>query len=98
MSIDAGARVVRDTTRLAAAIGELVADGDQRRMLHQEITRLVCHSDQVLGCWAAVILNADAYAELIGRHVELAGDVAWLGSLLGHAEPAKGPVAVPEGL
>ena len=56
-------RVVRDTTRLAAAIGELVADGDQRRMLHQEITRLVCHSDQVLGCWAAVMLNADAYAK-----------------------------------
>ena len=29
------------------------------------------------------MLNADAYAEVIDRHVELAGDLAWLSSLLG---------------
>jgi hypothetical protein len=30
-----------------------------------------------------VMLNADVYAEVIDRHVELAGDLAWLSSLLG---------------
>jgi len=34
-----------------------------------------------------VMLNADAYAEVIDRHVELAGDLAWLGSILDHFEP-----------
>ncbi len=88
VSIDAGARVVRDTPRLQAAIRELVADGERRRRLHEEITRLVSHGDEVLGRWAAIMLNADAYAEIIDRHVELASDVAWLGSLLDHFEPA----------
>jgi hypothetical protein len=29
------------------------------------------------------MLNADVYAEVIDRHVELAGDLAWLSGLLG---------------
>jgi hypothetical protein len=37
--------------------------------------------------WAAVMLGADAYAQLIDRHVELARDVAWLGDLLDQFEP-----------
>jgi hypothetical protein len=89
VSIDAGARVVQDTPRLLAAIRELVADGERRRLLHEEIAHSVNHSDEVLGRWAAVMLNADAYAEVIDRHVELASDVAWLGSLLDHFEPTE---------
>jgi hypothetical protein len=34
------------------------------------------------------MLNADLYAELIDRHVELAGSLAWLTSLLEQAEPS----------
>jgi hypothetical protein len=34
------------------------------------------------------MLNADAYAEIIDRHVELASDVAWLGSLLDSSDPS----------
>lgn len=86
-SIDAGARAVRDTPRLAVAIRELVADADRRAQLHDEIARFVDHTDEVLGRWAGVMLNADAYAEVIDRHVELAGDLAWLGSILDHFEP-----------
>jgi hypothetical protein len=86
-SIDVGARAVRDTPRLTEAIRELVADGDRRRLLHEGITRSVDHSNDVLGRWAPVMLNADAYAELIDRHVELASDVAWLGNLLDQFEP-----------
>jgi hypothetical protein len=89
VSIDAGARVVQDTPRLLAAIRELVADGERRRLLHEEIAHSVNHSDEVLGRWAAVMLNADAYAEVIDRHVELASDAAWLGSLLDHFEPTE---------
>jgi hypothetical protein len=28
------------------------------------------------------MLNAEAYAEVVDRHVELAGDLAWIGALL----------------
>ncbi len=87
-SMDAGARAARDTAGLAEAIRELVADGRRRRLLHEKITRFATHSDDVLGRWAAVMLNADAYADVIDRHVELASDVAGLGSLLDYFEPA----------
>lgn len=86
-SIDVGAGAVRDTPRLAAAVRELVADDARRQQLHDDIASFADHTDEVLGRWASVMLNADAYAEVIDRHVELAGDVAWLGSLLDHSEP-----------
>jgi hypothetical protein len=47
----------------------------------------VSHSDEVLGRWASVMLGADAYAEVVDRHLELASDVTWLSSLLDHSEP-----------
>src|SRR5207302_6571389 len=50
---------------------------------YEKLVFLVVHNDEVLGRWAAVMLNADVYAEVIDRHVELAGDLAWLGGLLG---------------
>ncbi len=87
-SMDAAARAVRDTPRLAEAIRGLVADGDRRRRLHDKITRFAAHCDEVLGRWAAVMLNAHAYADVIDRHVELAADIAGLGSLLDYFEPA----------
>lgn len=82
-SLDAGADAVRHTARLTAALRELVSQKDGRRRLYDEVTCFVEHNDEVLGRWAAVMLNADVYAEMIDRHVELAGDLAWLGSVLG---------------
>jgi hypothetical protein len=82
-SIDAGSSAVRDTERLTAALRELVAHADKRALLHDKATALLEHNDAVLGRWAAVMLNADLYAEVIDRHVELAGDLAWVSSLLG---------------
>jgi hypothetical protein len=87
-SLDAAARAVADTPGLATAIRTLVADCNRRRQLHEKITRFAQHSDDVLGRWAAVMLNAGAYADVIDRHVELASDVAGLGSLLDYYEPA----------
>ncbi len=78
MSIDAGSGAVRDTDRLTAALQELLADSDRRKQLHDTVTIILEHNDAVLGRWAAVMLNADVYAELIDRHVELAGDMAWI--------------------
>ena len=34
------------------------------------------------------MLGTDAYAEVVDRHVELAGSLAWLGSLLDQSEPS----------
>jgi hypothetical protein len=41
------------------------------------------------------MLNADVYAEVIDRHVELAGDLAWVSSLLGF-ELAEGDTRIRE--
>src|SRR5579884_2268990 len=81
-SIDAGSSAVRDTDRLTAALRELLAHADKRKRLHDNVTTFLEHNDAVLGRWAAVMLNADVYAEVIDRHVELAGDLAWLSSVL----------------
>jgi hypothetical protein len=81
-SIDAGSSAIRDTERLTAALRELLAHRDKRKQLHDKVTTLLEHNDAVLGRWAAVMLNADVYAEVIDRHVELAGDLAWASSLL----------------
>jgi hypothetical protein len=89
-AVDAAARVVHDTPRLSEAIHGLIADTDRRRALRDRVARLVVHNDEVLGRWAAVMLNADAYAEVVDRHVELAGSLAWLASLLDQSEPSDG--------
>jgi hypothetical protein len=89
-AIDAAALVVRDTPRLTEAVHGLLADAARRRVLRDQVVRLVVHNDEVLGRWAAVMLNADAYAEVVDRHVELAGGLAWLGSLLDQSEPSDG--------
>jgi hypothetical protein len=77
-----GSLTVRDTPRLTAAVGDLVADPERRRRLHEGFGRFVSSGDEMLGRWAAVMLNVDAYAELMDRHVELALEVAWLDNLL----------------
>jgi hypothetical protein len=86
-AIKAGADAVQDTAGLTAAIRELVADTGRRQRLRDEVAWFARHNDEVLGRWAAVMLSADPYAEVIDRHVELAGELGWLASLLGAAEP-----------
>ena len=86
-SLETGAQLVRDTARLNQSIRELLADPDRRGLLHERIAHFVALSDGLLGRWAGVMLSADVYAEIIDRHVELVGDLAWLGSLFDHFEP-----------
>ena len=86
-SIDIAAEMVRDTSRVTAAVREIVSNHDRRSRLHTEIAFLAEQADLLLGRWAAVMLNAEIYAEVIDRHVELAGDLAWIGSLLDTSNP-----------
>jgi hypothetical protein len=80
--LNSGAGVVRDTSSLAEAVQEVLNDHDRRERLHEALARFVGVSDEILGRWAAVMLCADDYAELIDRHVELATQISWLDSLL----------------
>jgi hypothetical protein len=82
-TLDAGSSAVRDPALLHAALLELLEDPERRRALHERVTQSVEHNDAVLGRWAPVMLNSDVYAEIIDRHVELAGDLVWLSGLLG---------------
>ena len=86
-SIELGAEIVRDTPRLTAAVRQIVDDDDLRDRLHTEIAFLAGHADEVLGRWAGVMLNAQVYAEVVDRHVELVGDVAWIGGVLDAGYP-----------
>jgi hypothetical protein len=88
-SVEANGRAVRDTPRLAVVVREVIADGARRRELQEEIALLAAHTDEVLGRWAAVMLNADVYAEVIDRHVELASGISWLISLLDNSDPPE---------
>jgi hypothetical protein len=85
--VELGAQIVRDTPRLTAAVREIVDDDGLRDRLHTEIDFLAGHADDVLGRWAGVMLNAQVYAEVIDRHVELVGDVAWIGGVLDAGYP-----------
>jgi hypothetical protein len=86
----AGSREVRDTSRLTDAVKQLLADPERRRLLHEGFGRFVSEGDEMLGRWAAVMLNVDAYAEIMDRHVELALEVSWLDSLFDDSDaPAE---------
>ena len=63
--LDIGAEMVRDTTRLTAAVREIVGDHDRLSRLHTEIAFLAEQADLLLSRWAAVMLNAEIYAEVI---------------------------------
>ncbi len=84
--LDEGAAAVRDTARMRDAARALIADPARRRRLREEIADTAARNDEVLGRWAPVMLNTDAYAEIIDRHVELASEVGRLGSLLDYSE------------
>jgi hypothetical protein len=82
-----GSEAVRDTPRLAAAMDEMLAGAERREQLHRLIAGLLGHGDDVLGRWAAVMVNSGTYAEIVDRHVELYSRLYWWGSVLDESEP-----------
>jgi hypothetical protein len=87
VSVDDGASALRDTARLTAALRAAIDTGDGCDRIHSEVAFLAEQSDKVLSRWATVMLNADVYAEIIDRHVELAGDITWIASLFDNSHP-----------
>jgi hypothetical protein len=86
-AVETSREVVRDTARLTAAVQEIVDDDDRYTTLRSEVVFLADHADEVLGRWASVMLGSEIYAEVIDRHVELAGDVSWIAGLFDFSYP-----------
>jgi len=89
--IERSAMAVRDTARLTDALCVVLDNPDTHERLHREISFYAEHADEVLGRWAGVMLNVELYAEMIDRHVELAGDVSWIGAVLDNEYPPDDP-------
>jgi len=94
-ALAAGSEAVRDTTRLAAAMDEMLASADRREQLHRLITELLDDGQEVLGRWADVMVNSGTYAEIIDRHVELYSRLYWWGSVLDESEPLEEHLSRP---
>src|SRR5579862_8897272 len=92
----AGSDAVLDTPRLAAAMGEMLADADRREQLHRLIGRLRAHGQEVLGRWADVMVNSSTYAEIVDRHVELYSRLYWWGSVLDESDPLEEHLSRPK--
>ncbi|MCU1363469.1 MAG: hypothetical protein JWM55_1297 [Acidimicrobiaceae bacterium] len=85
--VERSSRIVRDTSRLTTAVRAVLENPETHQHLHREIAFCSEHADEVLGRWAGVMLNVELYAEMIDRHVELAGDVSWIGAILDNEYP-----------
>lgn len=87
-ALAAGSQAVQDP-RLGAAIDETLASAERREQLHRLIVALLGHGQEVLGRWAAVMVNSGVYAEILDRHVELYSRLYWWGSVLDESEPLE---------
>lgn len=94
-ALAAGSEAVRDTPRLAAAVGVMLASADRREQLHRLLVGLLAESQALLGRWAGVMLNSGSYAEIVDRHVELYSRLYWWGSVLDESEPLEEHLSRP---
>jgi hypothetical protein len=94
-ALAAASEAVLDTPRLAAAMDEMLASADRREELHRVIASLLDHGQEVLGRWAAVMVNSGTYAEIIDRHVELYSRLYWWGSVLDESDPLEEHLSRP---
>lgn len=85
-----GAAIARDSARVSAAIDKLLADEQRRAQLQQVTVGLADYASEVIARWASVMVSASPYAEVLDRHVELAGRLGWLSSVLTHNMPPEG--------
>jgi hypothetical protein len=85
--VEVNRRAVRDTPRLNEAVRGIIGDEDRYGALRSEVAFLADHADGVLARWAGVMLSSEVYAEVIDRHVELGGDVAWIAGVFDATYP-----------
>jgi hypothetical protein len=88
-SLSASAQLAADSPRLSQAARELLADEQRRARLQRLMIGLSEHSSRVIADWAPVMVGARTYASVLDRHVELAGRLEWLSSVLAHNEPVE---------
>jgi hypothetical protein len=86
-SLRACATIARETDRVSPAIRRLLGDPERRARFQRLTTELGRHASDVIARWAPVMVGARPYAEVLDRHVELAGRLEWLTSVLAHREP-----------
>jgi hypothetical protein len=89
-SMERVAEVARDASRTSAAIRRLLADDEGRARLQRLCLVLSNHASDVIAKWAPVMVSAGPYAEVLDRHVELAGRLEWLSDVLVHREAPEG--------
>jgi hypothetical protein len=87
-SLRESAELTRDRQRMEGAARDLVGDEQRRAHLQRVARELSEHASRVIADWAPVMVGARAYATVLDRHVELAGRLEWLSSVLAHNEPA----------
>jgi hypothetical protein len=89
-SLREAGEVALDTERVARAADALLADEARRAALQRLTTALSDHASEVIAKWAPVMVSAKPYAEVLDRHVELAGRLGWLSDVLAYNEPPEG--------
>jgi hypothetical protein len=82
------AKLALDAPVLSEAVDGLIAAEDGRTRVQSLAQALNGHYSEVIGNWAPVMIGARPYAELLDRHVELAGRLEWLSDVLAQNEPA----------
>jgi hypothetical protein len=92
----AAAEAVQDTSRLATATDEMLADAHRREQLHRLIHRLLAHGQEALARWAGVMVSSGTYAEIVDRHVELYSRLYWWGSVLDESNPLAEHLSRPK--
>lgn len=85
-----GAALARDSKRVSGAIRELLADDERRAVLQRVSASQADYVSEVIARWASVMVSSSPYAAVLNRHVELAGRLEWLSSVLTHNEPPEG--------
>jgi hypothetical protein len=94
-ALAAGSEAVRDTSRLAAAMDEMLASADGREQVHRLIAELLGDGQEVLGRWADMMVSSGTYAEIVDRHVELYSRLYWWGSVLDESDPLEEHLSRP---
>jgi hypothetical protein len=95
-ALAAGSEAVLETSRLSAAMNEMLASADRREQLHRLIADLLAGGQEVLGRWAGVMVNSGTYAEIVDRHVELYSRLYWWGSVLDESDPLEEHLSRPK--
>jgi hypothetical protein len=93
-AIQAGAEAIHDSDRLVLALREVIEDEDRLAALREALEDVGAQNGEVLAHWAAVMLSAEIYAEMIDRHVELTDELDMVANLLDRSPDTTPPAGI----